>query len=323
MISPQPVLAAPTDTSVFPHRIEALKTRSLAVISANGALQATIATLFAGGSYELAEHENARRLDRLLSEERIDAVLLDLKVPVGQSTDVAALLRNRRRDPAIPVVGICGKRVSRYARLRAMEAGLWDVVEVPDSADELIVKLENWITLKRSLERVRSRVLVDVDTGVYSATGLKRRLTELAALAYRSGQDLSCVLFAVDSLFEAINIAPAQLESAGVEFAEVLAERTRGSDVVARVEMLKFVVLAPYTPASGAVRLAERFTSWSVSRHVQGAMPVTFGAGVASQKGKSEKLAREPECLLLSASRALSRARASGAAQVAVSRDES
>ena len=322
MITPQHVLIAPNDRAIFPNLVESVTSRPVAVISANGALQATVATLFAGGSYQLTEHENARCLDRLLGEGRVDAVLLDLKVPVRQSTDVAALLRNKQCDPAIPVVGVCDKGVSRYARLRAMEAGLWDVVEVPDAADELIVKLDNWISLKRSLERMRSEALVDVDTGAYSASGLKRRLTELAALAHRSGEDLSCVLFSVDSLFEAISIAPAQLESVGIEFAEALTERTRGSDVVARVEMLKFVVLAPYTPASGAVRLAERFTSWSVSRHVQGVMPVTFGAGVASQKGKNEKLVREPESLLLSASRALSRARAAGAAQVAVARDD-
>ena len=322
MITPQHVMVAPSDGGIFPYRIESVKSRAVAVISANGAMQATLATLFAGSSYQLAEHESARCLDELLSQGRMDAVLLDLKVPVRQSTDVAALLRNKQRDPAVPVVGVCGTGVSRYARLRAMEAGLWDVVEVPASADELVVKLENWISLKRSLERVRSEVMVDVDTGHYSASGLKRRLVELAALAHRSGEDLSCVLFAVDSLFKAFSIAPAQLESAGIEFAEALAERTRGSDVVARVEMLKFVVLAPYTPASGAVRLAERFTSWSVSRHVQGAMPVTFGAGVASHKGKSQKLVREPESLLLAASRALGRARASGAAQVAVAGDD-
>lgn len=324
MITPRTselTLVAPEGNAGFPHNFGRAPRRAVTVISADRTLQATVATLFADDSYQLTEYQSAGCLDRVLGDERADAVLLDLRMPITRSTDVAALLRNKRRDPAIPVVGVCGRQVSRYARMRAMESGLWDVVDVPEAADELIVKLDNWISLRRSLQRLRSGSLLDVDTGHYSASGLKRRLCEQAALAYRAGQDLSCVLFSVDSLFQAIEIAPAHLESAGIEFAQALAERTRASDVVARVEMLKFVVLAPYTPERGAVRVAERFTSWSVSRHVQGAMAVTFGAGVASLKGKSRTLAQEPQTLLLSAGRARALARASGAAQVAVARD--
>ncbi len=86
--------------------------------------------------------------------------------------------------------------------------------------------------------------------------------------------------------------------------------------MVGRVEPLKFVVLAPQTPPPGAVRLAERFTTWSVTRRVQGFLPLTFSAGVAGTDGEDEEITERPELLFVRASRALNVARASGAAQV-------
>ena len=77
------------------------------------------------------------------------------------------------------------------------------------------------------------------------------------------------------------------------------------------------MVLAPHTSPKGAVRLAERFTSLSVSRQVEGEYPVTFSAGVAGVEGRNGQVQACPELLLAAASRALNQARAAGTAQVA------
>ena len=291
---------------------------NVTVLTADPGLRATIATLLNDGRYRLSERGNALALCGLLSYQRTDAVLIDLRLPVTPSADISALLNNTRRDPTIPVIGICRRDVTRAARIRAIETGVWDVIEVPVSADELIPKLDNWVSLKRSFDDVRSGILVDAETGHYSTSGTKRRLREMAALARRSGHSLSCVLFGIDSILDGVLISSVHLEKASREFAQALHERSRDSDVVGRVELLKFVVLAPLTPRAGAVKLAERFTSWSVTKRVQGAFPITFSAGISGFDGKDRTGALKPEGLLISASRALRAARVSGAAQVAV-----
>ncbi|MEE9156284.1 MAG: hypothetical protein V3U38_06515 [Gemmatimonadota bacterium] len=318
--------------TVAERRVEDVTTRdrspaTIAILSADMTLQATVATLLEGarggrggrgGRYRISERHHAQALAGFLCDERTDAILLDLKLPMTPATDVAASLRASRRDPTIPVIGICNRGVLRQARLAAIERGVWDVIEIPVSADELVTKLDNWVSLKRSFDGVRSGILVDIETGHYSAAGMKRRLRELASLAERSSQSLSCVLFGLDPIMEGVQIPLPELERAAREFSGVLHDRTRPYDVIGRIEPNKFMVLAPQTPQTGAVRLAERFTTWTVRRRVQGVLPVTFSAGVAGVDGKTGQLESQPELLLVSASKALNTARAAGAAQVAI-----
>lgn len=295
----------------------AVQPANIAVLTADESLLTYISTLLNGPGYRITERRHARALSDVVSDHRTDAVILDLRLPVNQKTDLNGLMRGGRRDRTIPIIGICTRDVSRPARLGAMGIGVWDVIEIPVAVDELLTKLGNWVSLKRSFDQVRSGILLDVETGHYSAAGIKRRFKELAAMAKRSGQPLSCVLFGIDRMVEGARISPPEVEKAARDFARFLRERTRSSDVVGRVEPLKFMVLAPDTPPEGATTLAERFTSWSVSRRIQGIMPITFSAGVAGVDGQDVELDGQPELLLVAASRALNGARESGAAQVA------
>ncbi len=309
-------VAAPTASGTVD--LLAVQPANIAVLTADVSVLTYISTILNGPAYRITERRHARALSDLVSDHRTDAVILDLSLPVNQKTDLNGLMRGGRRDRTIPIIGICTRDVSRAARLGAMGIGVWDVIEIPVAVDELLTKLENWVSLKRSFDQVRSGILVDVETGHYSAAGIKRRFKELAAMAKRSGQPLSCVLFGIDRMVEGARISPLEVEKAARNFARFLRERTRNSDVVGRVEPLKFMVLAPDTPPEGAMTLAERFTSWSVSRRMQGVMPITFSAGVAGVDGQGDQLDGQPELLLVAASRALNGARESAAAQVAV-----
>jgi PleD family two-component response regulator len=287
------------------------------LITADEPLLGSVTQLLSGNRYRLSGRRQPQSLFSLLSEGRTDAVLLDLKLPIVQHLKWASLDGlNRKR--AVPLVGICGVETERTTRLAALEDGLWDVVELPLEAAELIAKLDNWVWLKKDVDGLRAGVLLDVETGHYSSQGIKRRLREVSALAQRTGQALSCVLFGADPLPSGQELRTAALADAGRVFSLALHHRTRNSDVVGRLEPLKFMVLAPNTPAPGAVRLAERFTTLSLSSRVDGVTPITFSAGIAGIDGKNGQVQASPELLFAAANRALNQARAAGAAQVAV-----
>jgi GGDEF domain-containing protein len=207
--------------------------------------------------------------------------------------------------------------MSYESRLVAFEDGFWDVFEFPVDSGELVAKLGTWIWLKRDVDGMQSGLLVDVETGHYTSLGMKRRLRELAALAQRVNDPLSCVLFASDQTLNGTDDGAAAMLEAGRKFSIALHHSTRNSDIVGHLEPLKFMVLAPHTAPRGAVRLAERFTALGVSRHREGDSPVTFSAGVAGIEGRNGQVQACPELLLAAASRALNQARVAGPAQVA------
>ncbi len=245
-------------------------------------------------------------------------LLLDLRqLPVSARIELGRQLRVCRSRSTIPVIGLCDSTMSQEARVAALGDGFWDMVELPDGVAELVAKLANWVWLKRNVDGLQSAMLLDVETGHYTSQGIKRRLREVVALAQRTGAPLSCVIFAADPPSSDTDPHPTDLERLGRKFSLALHHGTRNSDMVGRLEPLKFLVLAPNTPLNGGVRLAERFTSLSWSRRVEGDFPLTFSAGTASVGGRNGQIQACPELLLAAAVRALNQAMSQGSAQVA------
>ncbi len=278
----------------------------------------SLTTILPPERYHLSSRRRPDSLSDFLNDRRSDAVLLDLGLPVRSRIDVGRQLRNIRNKPTIPIIGLCGQDTSYEARVGALGDGFWDVVEIPVASSELVAKLSNWVCIKRDMDELQSGMLIDLDTGHYSSQGMKRRLREVAALAHRSNDALCCVVFGADQLPAGSELSDDELLAAGRNFSLALHHQTRNSDVIGRLEALKFMVLAPHTPPVGGAKLAERFTSLSLSRRVDGEFPVTFSAGVAGVYGQNGQVQACPELLLVASNRALREARTSGTAQVAV-----
>lgn len=290
---------------------------AVTMFTTDEALLRSVALLLRGERYRLTGRRQPQSLAGLLSDRRMDVVLVDLRWPTGGPFDLGPWSRVRR-EPTIPILGICGSETPRAARLAALAEGLWDVVELPLEAAELDAKLETWIWLKRSIDGLRSAVLLDVESGHYSSQGMRRRLRELSALAQRTGDSLSCILFGADPLPPGMELTSTAVMNSSRVFSLALHHQTRNSDVVGRLEPLKFMVLAPNTPPVGAVQLAGRVTSLLLSRRVDGRIPTTFSAGVAGVDSHNGQVQAIPELLFAASSRALNEARASGTAQVSV-----
>ena len=286
------------------------------LLSRDDWLARPVASLLNRDRYQLTVVKEPRELVNEFLHGRTDAVLVDLSAIAEAGMDIGALLWEVPRDPAIPVVGIGGQSMSRSARLDALNAGVWDVIQFPLPPAELLAKLDTYIWLKRHVDEMSAGVLLDVETSHYSMRGIKRRLRELVSLAQRAGEPLSCVVLGADPRPDEGPLGPRAIERVGREFSLALHHQTRSSDVVGRLEPLTFAVLAPRTSPEGAARLAARLTSWSVSRHVSAELPVTFSAGVAGTAGQNAQVYAQPELLLATAHRALNAARAKGRGQV-------
>jgi GGDEF domain-containing protein len=195
--------------------------------------------------------------------------------------------------------------------------GAGDGIGTPDHS-ELVAEAVDWLWLQSDADGPRSSGLLDPESGHYSSLGIDRRLRELVALSQRNDEALTCVVFGVDRVSDGTHLTTEALLDAAERFGALLRRQTRRTDVVGRLEPLKYIVLAPRTPPFGGLRLAERFTSASLSWFLDGESPVTFGAGVAGVEGRGAGLEACPESLVTAARRALMDARVAGSAQIAV-----
>ncbi len=211
-----------------------------------------------------------------------------------------------------------GERRRREDRaLDAREQGPEELVGTPDHS-ELVAEAVDWLWLQQEADGLRSASLLDPDTGHYTSLGIDRRLRELVALSQRNDEALTCVLFGADAVPEGRHVTMEALLDAAERFGSLLSRKTRRTDVVGRLEPLRYIVLAPRTPPFGGLRLAERFTAASLSAFLEGESPVTFGAGVAGVEGRGGGLEACPDSLVTAARRALMDARMAGVAQIAV-----
>ncbi|UCF20372.1 MAG: hypothetical protein JSU87_02910 [Gemmatimonadota bacterium] len=287
------------------------------VYTTDDTLLQSLIELFPKRRYRMSSDERIDSLAEFVSDRGSDAVLIDLRLPLKSRIEAGRQIRNVRNRATIPVVGLCEASTSYEVRVAALGDGYWDVVELPAGSSELVAKLGNWICIKRDLAELRSSAPLDPESGHLTMRGMRGRLRELATVAQRIDDAMSCVVFGADEVPSRVSQDEGMILEAAREFSLALHQQTRSSDVISRLEPLKFMVLAPHTPPAGGVRLAERFTSLSLSRRVDGVYPMTFSAGTAGVYGQNGQIQAQPGLLFSAAHRALGEARRVGTAQVA------
>lgn len=146
--------------------------------------------------------------------------------------------------------------------------------------------------LGRAYNHLRSElatmVLTDTLTGCLNRRGFGQVLNQNVAAAVRRGGELALLAIDVDH-FKAINDSVGHLAGDAIlrELAALLAQSSRGGDVVARVGGEEFVVLLPNTDTEMAGVAAERIMS-AVRAHnfrtARGRQKVTVSVGIAAEQ---------------------------------------
>ena len=89
-----------------------------------------------GKGYEIATAENGKQALEILAKEKIDIILLDLKMPVMGGEEV--LLETRDIYPEIPVVVITGHGTVDTA-VECMKKGAYDFITKPFQIDQFLI----------------------------------------------------------------------------------------------------------------------------------------------------------------------------------------
>lgn len=232
----------------------------------------------------------------------------------------AKSLDTRRGVPGGPPLafGVAGgRRREDNKDLAARPSEVPNQPEARKHESDLVLDGADWVWWTEGPERLRTPGLLDPKTGQHTALGIDRRLKELVALSQRNDEPLACVVFGADATAEGKKVTMEAMLAAAERFGERLQRQTRRTDVIGRLEPLRYIVLAPRTPPFGGLRLAERFTSMSLSWFLAGESPLTFSAGVAGVEGRGGELETRPGVLVEAARQALTDARMAGAAQIA------
>jgi diguanylate cyclase (GGDEF)-like protein len=213
-------------------------------------------------------HTGRQGLD-LAAKVRPDLILVDFQLPDLTGIDLCARLREIPTvRPSTPILIFSGGAAGRRERLEAYRAGAWGLLDPPFDPQELLSRIVPLIQAKRDTDAALESSDLDPLTGFYNVHGLMRRLTEIGADTRRSRRPLACVVLrpsAQQSRGDEAGLGAEQDRSWHTATSEIarklgsiITSATRSSDAVARIGTSDFVIVAPGTDRSGAVRLAER-----------------------------------------------------------------
>ena len=197
----------------------------------------------------------AQALDRLRSGS-VDLLIVDRFLQ--DMTAIELCRRLRALGFTIPVIVISTTVWERDEKLVALQSGAWDVCSLPVDAEELFLRVDNWVRHKLKSDQLSEQGLIDPNTGLYNIRGLLRRIAELGAGATRSAQPLACVVVGAYSTSPDPERNHCTPTAAAEMLAQILRNHGRASDAIGRLNETEFVVMAPYTNDEGAIRLAER-----------------------------------------------------------------
>jgi diguanylate cyclase (GGDEF)-like protein len=211
--------------------------------------------------YAVLRAYTGRQAIELARASQPDAVIVDARLPDLDGVDVCRMLREQPSFSATtPIVMTATGPMSRAQRLGAYQAGAWEFCSQPLDGDLLLTKLDTFIRCKTEVDRVRDESLTDDLTGLYNVRGLARRAKEIGAEALRTHHALACVVFGPDAAVRARS--EDELRDLERQIAEriggIIRAAGRTSDAIGRLGQNDFAIVAPSTPASGAVRLVER-----------------------------------------------------------------
>jgi diguanylate cyclase (GGDEF)-like protein len=267
--------------------------------------------------YAVLRAYTGRQAIELARASQPDTVIVDARLPDLDGIDVCRMLRMQPSFSATtPIVMTATGPMSRAQRLAAYQSGAWEFCSQPLDGDLLLAKLDSFIRCKNEVDRVRDESLTDELTGLYNVKGLARRAKEIGAETLRTHHALACVAFGPDA-----SIRPRtddELRDLEHQIAEriggILRASGRTSDAIGRLGQNEFAIVAPSTPAAGAVRLVERMRERMQGAKVQlggSDHVITIRAGYAAVADMAESPVDADE-MLLRAVRALHHLRAEG-----------
>jgi diguanylate cyclase (GGDEF)-like protein len=221
----------------------------------------------------------------LVDEQRIDAVVTDLRMPGLDGLALLELLQRGPR-PAPPVLMVSGS-LDAEKRREALQRGAFDFMDKPIDAAELAVRVQRAVRYARELQRQRGLQQTDELTGLPNRRAFNAALRDALGDRRQSGTPLSVAFVDQDGL-KRVNDAygHAAGDRAIISIGQAIERARRSTDLAARIGGDEFALVMPGTDAESARRVMERICSEVLHAPLQidaGArVPLSVSWGVAT-----------------------------------------
>jgi two-component system cell cycle response regulator len=192
-----------------------------------------------------------------ISEERFDALLIDLGLP--DSKDIDTLRKVLIQAPETPIIVLTGL-ADEVTGVQAVQVGAQDyLVKGSVSGDLLIRSIRYAIERKRLMTELRKLSLLDDLTGLNNRRGFFALAEQQMKMAKRQRRDLLVMLADLDDM-KKINdtLGHEKGDLALRDTATIMKETFRGSDVIARIGGDEFAVCIVEDEKSGEDVVAKR-----------------------------------------------------------------
>lgn len=290
---------------------------------------------------------------KILLEEEIDIVLLDVQMPEMNGFEVAEIMRSNKRTMNIPIIFITAISKEEKYIFKGYELGAFDYIFKPISNTILKSKMEVFIKLnvqnkiieknareleEKSLilenkireleiaeEKLKSLASMDGLTGIYNRRTFDTEFNNEWYRGLRNNKKISLIMIDVDD-FKSYNDNYGHLN--GDECLKSVAHTIRDSierpyDIVCRYGGEEFVVLLVNTDVKGAEYIAnkikENIYNLNIKHEHTAAKRVTISLGVASMM---PVVNYERENFIKLADKALYEAKRKGKNRVTINKSE-
>ncbi len=200
------------------------------------------------------------------SEIHPDAIVMEAVLPGMNGLSVLDEIRPKTLGPMIPVL-ILSKKNDPRAKLLAFRRGAFDYVTKPFDSEEVAARVRSLIRNRLLQEVTEVSAVSDPLTSLYNQRFLSNWLEREIERVKRYELDLSCLFVDLDQ-FRKINETEGEAFGDFVlrEFAALLTEHTRGSDIVGRIENDEFLISLPGTSKEQAMLVARRLRLMASNR---------------------------------------------------------
>lgn len=118
----------------------------IAIVDDEPLIQATLVSYFENAGFRVRSADTADGLRRLMAREKIDFVLLDIRLPDG---DGLSLMRDIRAESDVPVILVTG-RTEEADRIIGLELGADDYITKPFSPREVLARVNTVLRRTRA-----------------------------------------------------------------------------------------------------------------------------------------------------------------------------
>jgi PleD family two-component response regulator len=271
----------------------------------------SIQSIFEPFNYEIFAASSGERAVQHQRVSSPEAVIVHARVDDGFGVDLVRRLRLAGLRREHPVILVSEEPLRREERLDAFRAGVWDCLSAPLNGEELLLKLESYMSATRVATRARQQVLLDEASGLYNAQGILRWARELGHAARRYNRAFGCAVFTPVAASSATATTDSPSDPGAGESSRAIANRLsaqgRTSDIIGRLSPNEYVVLATDTGPEGILTMASRFVAGGETEADDASPDLVLRAGcyAVSDLGVQQV---EPEELITRATLALRRA---------------